>query len=104
MDTLQKCGRLDTTLLDTKTKKGGTAIHISKGFKWTKENLRDTMVHEMIHLEIGDYKKRIPWWKRLFHKDHDSEFKKRMEELNLKYGLNVKIIAKHLRAYIVKTD
>lgn len=85
-----------------KQRKWGTAIHISNGFKWTRENLRDTMVHEMIHLEIGDYKNRIPWWKRLFHKDHGKEFRKRMMELNSSYGLNVTIIAKHLRAYIIK--
>ena len=61
-----------------KQRKWGPAIHISKGFKWTKENLRDTMVHEMIHLEIGDYRIRIPWWRRIFHKDHYKEFRKRL--------------------------
>ena len=82
-----------------KKRKWGTAIHISNRFKWTKENLRDTMVHEMIHLEIGDYRKRISWWKRLLNKDHDKDFRKRMEELNSSYGLRVMVIAKHMRAY-----
>ena len=87
-----------------KEKRRGVAIHISKNLKWTKENLIDTMVHEMIHLEIGDYLERIPFWKRWFHLDHDIRFKNRMNELNEKFGLNVMVKSKHLRAYIIKPN
>lgn len=85
-----------------KQKRWGTAIHISKGIRWTRENLRDTMVHEMIHLEIQDYRQKLSWWRRLFHKDHNQEFKDRMNQLNSLYGLNVMIVSKHLRAYMIK--
>ena len=84
-----------------KEKKWMTAIHISKMFRWTKQNLRDTMVHEMIHMEIQDFMKPYRWWHRLFRKDHDQRFKARMVELNEKYGLNVKIKAKQMRAYLI---
>ena len=60
------------------------------------------MVHEMIHLEIQDYMKPYRWWHRLFRKDHDQKFVNRMNELNEKYGLNVKIKAIQLRAYRIK--
>ena len=85
-----------------KDKKWVTALHISKRIRWTKDNLRDTMVHEMIHLEIQDYMKPYSWWQRLFRKDHDQQFKDRTNELNEKYGLNVKIKATQLRAYLIK--
>lgn len=85
-----------------KERKWHTAIHISRRFRWTKENLRDTMVHEMIHLEIQDYMKPYRWWHRLFRIDHDQQFKDRMNDLNEKYGLNVKVKAKQMRAYWIK--
>ena len=85
-----------------KERKWKTAIHISKMFRWTKENLRDTMVHEMIHLEIQDYMKPYRWWHRLLRKDHDHQFKDRMNELNEKYGLNVMVKSKHLRTYMIQ--
>lgn len=85
-----------------KYSKWETAIHISKRFKWTKENLEEVMVHEMIHFEIQDYMKPWKWWHRFFSKDHGQEFKDRMKELNDKFGLNVKIKAKQMRAYQIK--
>ena len=71
-------------------------------FRWTKENLEEVMVHEMIHLDIRDYMKPYRWWHRLFRKDHDQRFKDRMDELNEKYGLKVKIRATQMRAYRIK--
>ena len=85
-----------------KDKNWKTAIHISKMFRWTKENLEEVMVHEMIHLDIRDYMKPYRWWHILFRKDHDQRFKDRMDELNEKYGLKVKIRATQMRAYRIK--
>ncbi|MDE7439273.1 MAG: hypothetical protein K2N23_02025, partial [Clostridia bacterium] len=32
------------------------SFHISQRYRWTEGNLRKVVVHEMIHLVIGDYK------------------------------------------------
>ena len=31
-----------------------SSLHISRRYKWTEENLRQVVVHEMIHLAIGE--------------------------------------------------
>lgn len=58
-------------------------ISIARNVDWTEEGLRNVMVHEMIH-----YYLKIKYNKT----GHGSAFKKIMNEMNEKYGLNIKII------------
>ena len=73
----------------------GSILHISRRYRWNEEDLRHVVSHEMIHLEIGDYKEpltylqRLPIIGRFFIKQHDDRFIKRMNELNKHYGLNI---------------
>lgn len=83
---------------DNKTKTWHSALHVSRNFNWTEKNLIDTIVHEMIHLESKDYLEKVSWWRRLFQKDHNENFFKRMEELNTQYPeLNIVLRAKHMK-------
>lgn len=74
-------------------------LHISNSYHWTMENLRDTIVHEMIHLYLGDYLRKLPFWALFFPKlQHSKEFSDWVNYLNSTYPeLNVVIIAKHMR-------
>lgn len=61
------------------------------------------MVHEMIHLSICDYLQPLRWWEKLFPftiKGHDSEFIEMMNDLNQRYGLDIKIRFKEMRKYL----
>lgn len=89
---------------DKKNGKFITHLHISNRINWTLENLRNTILHEMIHLELKSYLKQIPWWKKWFVKQHDKKFINRMNELNDKYNLNIVVEAKHLKNYIKNED
>ena len=88
-----------------KNKKGeiSSILHISNRYRWTRENLRHVVVHEMIHLEIEDYKTTLTFLQRLpliggfFITEHDERFISRMNEINEKYGLNIKIRFKEMR-------
>lgn len=82
----------------TGKKKGvGAILHISRRYRWTEENLRHVVAHEMIHLEIEDYKEsltflqRLPLIGRLFIKQHNERFITRMKEINEQFGLNIKL-------------
>lgn len=77
-----------------------THFHISNGFNWVENELRDVIVHEMIHLLIKDYQERTPWWKKSFCKSHDKRFIEKMNELNARFGLNIMIKSKHLQQYM----
>ena len=77
-----------------------THLHISSAINWTEENLRKTILHEMIHLELNSHLKRRPWWKRWLTKQHDKKFVTRMNELNKKYGLHITVDAPHLKPYL----
>lgn len=81
-----------------------TSFHISNEFNWLENELRDVIVHEMIHLSIRDYLERVPWWKKPFHKSHDKRFVRKMKELNEKFGLNIMIMSKHLQQYMKNPD
>lgn len=74
-----------------KAKRYETFLHISNKFHWNKTDLVNTMVHEMIHLLIEDYKKPLPLWKRWFGMDHDKEFKSVMKDLNSRFNLNISV-------------
>lgn len=85
-----------------KTGKIKTHLHISARYNWTEENLRDTIIHEMIHLEIKDYLIPLTFWQRILRKDHDKDFIERMNEINATFGLNISIRAKHMRKELKK--
>lgn len=80
-----------------KNKDYGAIFHISRRYQWTNENLRHVVVHEMIHLAIGDYKQplsfiqRLPLIGRFFIVQHNDEFITKMNEINEKYGLQISI-------------
>lgn len=81
-----------------KTQSYDAALHISNNFIWNKKDLKNTMIHEMIHLLIKDYIKHLSFWQKLFGKDHDKIFTDKMNELNTNFSdLNVVIRAKHMK-------
>lgn len=89
-------------IYNKRTEKYSSALHISKIFNWTKENLRKVVVHEMIHLYICDYLRPLTWYERLFPfliVEHDNEFKEVMNALNEQYNLDIKIRFKEMRNY-----
>ena len=88
-----------------RTEKYSSALHISKRYNWTEQNLIKVIVHEMIHLYTMDYLQPLRWWERLIpylHKEHDSEFKAVMDFLNENYNLDIKIRFKEMRPYFKK--
>jgi len=82
-----------------------THFHINaQCFNWTDDNLRNVMIHEMIHIAIKDYMRPTRWWHWIIPpKQHDRAFVKFMNELNARYGLNVSVRAKQMRVYRKQT-
>jgi len=62
-------------------------ISIARNFNLTKEELRDLLIHEMIHQYLYMKSRKA---------SHGKAFKNMMDELNRKYGLDVRINSKHL--------
>lgn len=87
-----------------RTSKVSSALHISRRYNWTIETLRQVVVHEMIHLLIGDYMEPLTFWQRLpligrfFINQHDQRFVDIMNELNATYGLGVKVRFPEMKA------
>lgn len=85
-----------------------SALHISRRYRWTAENLRKVVVHEMIHLAIEDYKmpltflQRLPLIGRFFIKEHDDNFIDLMNELNEKYDLGITVRMKQMRKDFIR--
>lgn len=100
----KRCLGLSRPMVNKRTGKVTSALHISRRYKWTKQNLRLVVVHEMIHLLIGDYKEPLTFWQRLpiighlFITQHDLRFTKKMEEINATYGLQVKTRFREMRS------
>lgn len=84
------------------------SLHISKRYRWSEENLRKVIVHEMIHLAIEDYKEpltfmqRLPLIGRFFIKQHDERFIALMNELNEKFDLGITVRAKQMRKEFIR--
>lgn len=93
-----KCVGWVRAIWDKKTKQNKVALHISSAYNWTEENLTNVILHEMIHLDIKDYLTPLNFWQRLFGKEHDKRYMKRMNELNEQYGLNILPRAKFMRS------
>lgn len=96
-----KCVGWVRAVWDRRTRAFDTIFHINaRLYRWTDENLRSVMVHEMIHMYIEDYMRPVRWWHWIFPpKQHDSMFVKVMNDLNERYGLNIGVRAKQMRAY-----
>lgn len=91
-----------------KKRKTKACFHISKRYRWTEENLRKVVVHEMIHLAIGDYKEpltflqRLPLIGRFFITQHDKRFIALMDELNSQFDLGITIRMKQMRKDFIR--
>ena len=60
-------------------------IDISCYYDWREEDLRDVLVHEMVHYYLA--------YKHIDNNlSHGEEFLKMSKELNDKYGLNISVI------------
>lgn len=85
-----------------------SVLSISSRYRWTADNLRKVIVHEMIHLSIEDYKKpltiiqRLPLIGRFFIKGHDERFITLMNELNEKYALGITVRMKQMRKDFIR--
>ena len=69
-------------------------IWIAKNVFWTEETFKETVIHEMIHLyneQIEDSSPAFLW--------HTWHFRRKLKELNKKYGLNIRIC--HLDVYSI---
>lgn len=99
-----KCVGWVRAVWDKRNHRNKVALHISSKYNWTEENLRNVILHEMIHLDIKDYLKPLNFWQRLFRLDHDKRFHKRMKELNKEFNLNILPRAKFMRTEIKKSD
>lgn len=85
-----------------------SVLSMSSRYRWTADNLRKVIVHEMIHLSIEDYKKpltiiqRLPLIGRFFIKGHDERFITLMNELNEKYSLDITVRMKQMRKDFIR--
>ena len=91
-----------------KKKDIGSILHISRRYRWTEEDLRHVVTHEMIHLEIEDYKtpltflQRLPLIGGIFIKQHDEQFINRMNELNENFGLKIGVRFPEMKKNFIK--
>lgn len=85
-----------------------SVLSMSSRYRWTADNLRKVVVHEMIHLAIEDYKipltfiQRLPLIGRFFIKGHDERFITLMNELNEKYSLGITVRMKQMRKDFIR--
>lgn len=69
------------------TNKVEEELSIARNFKLTEEELRDLVLHEMIHQYV---------YEKYGKMNHGKQFKKKMNELNEKYGFDIRKNSKHL--------
>lgn len=86
----------------------GSILHISRRYRWNEEDLRHVVTHEMIHLEIGDYKEplnffqRLPFIGGLFRTMHDQRFIDRMNDINEQFGLKIGVRFPEMKKNFIK--
>ena len=91
-----------------KHKDYGAIFHISRRYRWNEEDLRHVVTHEMIHLEIGDYKEplnffqRLPFLGGLFRTMHDQRFIDRMNNINEQFGLKIGVKFPEMKKNFIK--
>lgn len=69
-------------------------ISIARNFKLTDEELRDLLLHEMIHQYV---------YKKYGKINHGKDYKRLKNELNKNYGFDIRINSKHLfKKYLKK--
>ena len=69
------------------TNKVEEELSIARNFKLTEEELRDLVLHEMIHQYV---------YEKYDKMNHGREFKRKMNELNNTYGFDIRKNSKHL--------
>ena len=62
-------------------------ISIARNFNLTQNELRDLVLHEMIHQYV---------YEKYGKMNHGRHFKRKMKELNKKYGFDIRKNSKHL--------
>ena len=88
---------------DRKARKFVTWLHISGRYRWTEDNLRKTIIHEMIHMYIRDYMVPLTLWQRIFgRKQHGKDFIKKMNELNERFNLDIQTKAPYMKSEFIK--
>lgn len=80
---------------NVKEKRFLSFLCVSNRYKWTEEHLEATVIHEMIHLKLKDYLQPTRWW-HFFRREHGRKFRREMNRLNEKYGLNQTIHATYM--------
>ena len=71
-----------------------TKIMIARNVRYTQEDLRDVLMHEMIHLHV--YQEIGPDY------GHKKPFLDKMDELNTLYGLDIRKDCRHLKEKIIR--
>ena len=69
-------------------------ILIARNVRYTQENLRDVLIHEMIHLYV--YQEIGPGY------GHKKPFLDKMNELNAQYGLDIRKDSRHLKDKFIR--
>jgi len=77
-----------SVITSKKTNKQTLKISIAKNFELTEDELRDILVHEMIHEYV--------FLKKGVNEGHKKMFVEKMNELNEKYGLDIRKNSKHI--------
>lgn len=87
---------------DRKARRFVTWFHISGRYRWTEDNLRKTIIHEMIHMYIRDYMVPLTFWQRIFpRKQHGRDFIEKMNELNDKFNLGIMTNATYMKKELI---
>ena len=82
-------GNTSMGIFSVKTKRSFVQkeISIARNFNLTTEELRDLLLHEMIHEYVYDKYGKM---------NHGKEFKRKMKEFNQLYGFDIRKNSKHL--------
>ena len=82
MKSYKLCGQFSYRKMDNKGRMKSPKIEISCYYDWNEEDLKNVLVHEMIHYYLA--------YKHIDEKlTHGDDFKKTAEQFNKKYNLNI---------------